>query len=56
MSTSSEADRVTALLGLNEIFGHDLPQMPAFVDAIVQAYQRLVRNGARRAVIETLNI
>ncbi|CAD5356961.1 putative sugar dehydrogenase, NAD-dependent [Enterobacter cancerogenus] len=56
VSTSSEADRVTALLGLNEIFGHDLPQMPAFVDAIVQAYQRLVRDGARRAVIETLNI
>ncbi|MEI9482039.1 fructuronate reductase [Enterobacter cancerogenus] len=56
VSTSSEADRVTALLGLNEIFGHDLPQTPAFVDAIVQAYQRLIRNGARRAVIETLNI
>lgn len=56
VSTSSEADRVTALLGLNEIFGHDLPQTPAFVDAIVQAYQRLVRDGARRAVIETLNI
>ena len=56
VSTSSEADRVIALLGLNEIFGHDLPQTPAFVDAIVQAYQRLVRDGARRAVIETLNI
>ncbi|EKS7425578.1 TPA: fructuronate reductase [Enterobacter cancerogenus] len=56
VSTSSEADRVTALLGLNEIFGHDLPQTPAFVDAIVQAYQRLIRDGARRAVIETLNI
>ncbi|VFS44451.1 Mannitol-1-phosphate/altronate dehydrogenases [Enterobacter cancerogenus] len=47
VSTSSEADRVTALLGLSEIFGHDLPQTPAFVDAIVQAYQRLVRDGAR---------
>ena len=56
VSTSSEADRVTALLGLNEIFGHDLPQTPAFVDAIVQAYQRLVRDGARRAVIDTLYI
>ena len=56
VSTSSEADRVIALLGLSEIFGHDLPQTPAFVDAIVQAYQRLVRDGARRAVIETLNI
>lgn len=56
VSTSSEAERVTALLGLNEIFGHDLPQTPAFVDAIVQAYQRLARDGARRAVIETLNI
>ncbi|MFJ5853323.1 mannitol dehydrogenase family protein [Enterobacter cancerogenus] len=56
VSTSSEADRVTALLGLSEIFGHDLPQTPAFVDAIVQAYQRLVRDGARRAVNETLNI
>ncbi|HGU9821278.1 TPA: mannitol dehydrogenase family protein [Enterobacter cancerogenus] len=56
VSISSEADRVTALLGLSEIFGHDLPQTPAFVDAIVQTYQRLVRDGARRAVIETLNI
>ena len=56
VATSSDAERVSALLTLNEIFGDDLPQNPVFVEAITGAYQRLVRLGAHRAVIETLKI
>ncbi|EGQ5285589.1 fructuronate reductase [Enterobacter hormaechei] len=56
VATSSDAERVSALLTLNEIFGDDLPQNPAFVEAISEAYHRLVRLGARQAVIETLKI
>lgn len=48
VATSSDAERVSALLTLNEIFGDDLPQNPVFVEAITSAYQRLVRLGARR--------
>ena len=51
VNASSDADRVNALLGLSEVFGHDLAQNSAFVEAISQAY-----HGARQAVIETLNI
>ena len=53
---SSDDTRVTALLSLSEIFGQDLAQSPAFVDAVSQAYQRIVQRGARQAVIETLNL
>ncbi|EJD7029569.1 fructuronate reductase [Enterobacter hormaechei] len=56
VATSSDAERVSALLTLNEIFGDDLPQNPVFVEAITGAYQRLVRLGAHQAVIETLKI
>ncbi len=56
VATSSDAERVSALLTLNEIFGNDLPQNPVFVEAITGAYQRLVRLGAHQAVIETLKI
>ena len=48
VATSSDAERVSALLTLNEIFGDDLPQNPVFVEAITGAYQRLVRLGAHR--------
>jgi mannitol-1-phosphate/altronate dehydrogenase len=54
VETSSDAERVSALLTLSEIFGTDLPQNPRFVDAIQQAWQRIARNGARQAVNETL--
>ncbi|HAS1785548.1 TPA: fructuronate reductase [Enterobacter cloacae] len=53
---SSDAERVSALLTLKEIFGDDLPQNPVFVDAIAGAYRRIARLGARQAVIETLKI
>jgi mannitol-1-phosphate/altronate dehydrogenase len=56
VAASSDAERVNALLGLSEIFGHDLAQNSIFVEAISQAYQRIARHGARQAVIETLNI
>ena len=45
VATSSDAERVSAL-----------PENPVFVEAITGAYQRLVRLGARQAVIETLKI
>ena len=56
VEASSDDTRVTALLSLSEIFGQDLAQSPAFVDAVSQAYQRIVQRGARQAVIETLNL
>lgn len=54
VEASNGADRVNALLALNEVFGQDLPQDSAFVDAVRQAYQRIEKLGARQAVIETL--
>ncbi|MNB83837.1 Polyol:NADP oxidoreductase [compost metagenome] len=56
VETSSEQERVTALLTLSEIFGNDLPQDAQFVDAITQAWQRISQSGARQAVIDTLNL
>ncbi|RAU31753.1 fructuronate reductase [Enterobacter sp. RIT418] len=56
VASTPDAERVNALLGLSEIFGHELTQNTVFVDAVSQAYQRIVRLGARRAVIETLNL
>ncbi|QFH71553.1 fructuronate reductase [Enterobacter sp. E76] len=42
--------RVTALLELSAIFGHDLPQNPAFVKGVTEAYLALLEQGARAAV------
>lgn len=56
VNASSDIDRVPALLGLSEVFGHDLAHNRVFVEAVSQAYQRITRHGARQAVIETLNI
>ena len=56
VDASSDTDRVNALLGLSEVFGHDLAQNSVFVEAVSQAYQRITRHGARQAVIETLNV
>lgn len=56
VETSSEKGRVKALLALSEIFGSDLPQHAQFVDAITDAYQRIVERGARQAVVDTLAI
>ncbi len=56
VETSSEEERVIALLALTEIFGTDLPQDPQFVEAITLAYQRISQSGARQAIIDTLQI
>ncbi len=42
--------RVTALLELSAIFGHDLPQNPAFVKGVTEAYLALLDQWARAAV------
>jgi fructuronate reductase len=56
VETSSEEERVSALLTLGEIFGTDLPQHPQFVEAIRQSYQRIAQHGARQAVIDAVMI
>lgn len=56
VEASSDADRVNALVALSEVFGDALAQNAVFVEAVNQAYQRIVRRGARQAVIETLNL
>lgn len=54
IDTSSEAERVRALLALSEIFGTDLPANPRFVDAIETAWQQLSSQGAHQAVRNAL--
>ena len=56
VTNSRETERVGALLSLTEIFGQDLPANPAFVNQIENAWRKICQHGARRAVIETLNI
>jgi fructuronate reductase len=56
VANSSDNDRVTALLTLSEIFGTDLPQNAAFVSQIQHAWQRLTTEGARQAIISTVNL
>ncbi|PWC18937.1 fructuronate reductase [Brenneria corticis] len=46
-------DRVRLLLSISAIFGSDLPQNQDFINAVTEAYRRLLSNGAR-AVVETL--
>lgn len=54
VESSSDAERVSALLTLSEIFGIDLPNNPSFVTAVSDAYRRIADDGARQAVIDTL--
>lgn len=54
VETSDEAERVTALLTLSEIFGTDLPVQPQFVDAIQRAWRQLADFGAHQAVRNAL--
>ena len=55
VGNSNDENRVAALLTLNEIFGSDLPANPQFVQAVEAAWQSLVREGARQAVLTALN-
>lgn len=56
VETSSERERVGALLALSEIFGTDLPTDPRFVNAIDSAWQQLRTQGAHQAVRNALQI
>lgn len=48
--SSSEEERVGALLTLKEVFGEDLPQHPLFIHTLNAAWQSLCRLGAKEAV------
>ncbi|HBL6924677.1 TPA: mannitol dehydrogenase family protein [Citrobacter koseri] len=54
VESSSDAERVSALLSLQEVFGTDLMKNPLFVQAIEQAWRRIAQHGAHQAVIDTL--
>ncbi|HAT3902917.1 TPA: mannitol dehydrogenase family protein [Citrobacter koseri] len=54
VESSSDAERVSALLLLQEVFGTDLVKNPLFVQAIEQAWRRIAQHGAHQAVIDTL--
>lgn len=46
--------KVGALLGLRQVFSQELAENPVFVQAVTQAYARLMSQGARATVRETL--
>jgi fructuronate reductase len=50
VAQSDEQQRVDALLGLEEIFGRDLPHNAQFVAGIRAAWQQLATHGAREAL------
>ena len=54
VESSSDAERVSALLSLQEVFGTDLVKNPLFVQTIEQAWRRIAQHGAHQAVIDTL--
>jgi fructuronate reductase len=45
-------NRVKALLGIETIFGKELPQEAVFVDAVMKAYQTLLQKGAKATVAQ----
>lgn len=50
LTNSTRAERVTALLGLSGIFGHDLAENADFVETVIAMYQQLCELGARECV------
>lgn len=54
VAASSQDDRVSALLSLEEIFGQDLPGNPQFVEDITVAWHQLAELGARETVARAL--
>lgn len=44
--------RIRAVLGVQEVFGHDLPRDPRFVQALVDAYRTLLLRSARAAAVQ----
>ncbi|MFU0854629.1 mannitol dehydrogenase family protein [Kluyvera cryocrescens] len=55
VKNSNDDNRVAMLLTLQEIFGNDLPANPQFVQAVSLAWQNLVQQGARQALLTALN-
>lgn len=51
-SHADAAGLVTAFLGIEEIFGKDLPNEPRFVVAVTKALDNLYANGAARCVAD----
>lgn len=51
VQNSAEGEsRVEALLGIDAIFGHELPQVALFTQAVKDAYQTLLAEGAKATV------
>lgn len=50
-STEGES-RVKALLGIEAIFGKELPHDTCFVEAVMTAYQTLLQKGAKATVAQ----
>ena len=50
-SAEGEA-RVNALLGIEAIFGTELPKDAIFVEQVTRAYQALLANGAKATVAQ----
>ncbi len=46
--------RVRAIVGIDAIFGPDLPQSAPFTTGVSEAYAVLLANGARAAILQTL--
>lgn len=47
------SDRLRAVLGVESVFGTDLPRSAPFVSAVTEAYAALLARGARGAAART---
>lgn len=56
VNRSAEGEsRVKALLGIEAIFGNELPLEARFVDAVMHAYKMLLEQGAKATVAQTVS-
>ncbi|CAI1065281.1 mannitol dehydrogenase family protein [Serratia quinivorans] len=53
-NSSEGPQRVLALLQLDTVFGHDLPDSPRFVSTVTEAYLALLAQGAKESVARLL--
>ena len=51
-SMAGQFDKLVALLGIEAIFGKELPQDARFVERVTEAYRALLEKGAKAAVAE----
>ena len=49
-NAGNAAEYAKAMLGVEEVFGTDLPAMPGFVDVVTEALETLYADGARKTV------